>query len=308
MIQQHLEHSRHFTSADSSHVFARLVFHGKIKAAMWFLMKQSRGSFLPLSTPIGESTVFDELIKKHPDLSPVTPMGLVTSSATSFQSCHPIIFDCLDGDLIRHTVLWIEGSAGHSGVDALGWRRLCTLFQAASSDLCHSLAPVARHISTSFTDPDALQPLLNCCLIALDKNPGVRPIGISEISRRINTKAVLQVVKQDVLDAVGCLQLCAGQRAGCEAAVQAIRVIFVDEDTEGVILVNASNTFNSLNRRVALLNRFQLCPPLATIVTNTYRSASSLFIDGTSLLSQEGTTQGDPLAMPMYAISVVLVI
>ena len=91
MIQQHLEHSRHFTFADNSHVFARLVIHGKIKATMWFLMEQSRCSFLPLSVPIGKSTVFDELIEKHPDPSPITPMGLVTSSATSFQSCHPII-------------------------------------------------------------------------------------------------------------------------------------------------------------------------------------------------------------------------
>ena len=127
------------------------------------------------------------------------------------------------------------------------------------------MASIARCTSTSFTDPDALQPLLNCSLIALDKNPGVQPIGIGETSRRIIAKAVLQVVKQDVLDLAGCLQLCAGQCAGCEAAVHAMRMIFGDEDTEGVMLVDASNAFNSLNRRVTLLNMFQLCPPLATI-------------------------------------------
>ena len=153
-----------------------------------------------------------------------------------------------------------------------------------------------------------MQPLLNCRLIALDKNPGVRPIGIGETSRRIIAKAVLHVVKQDVMDAAGCLQLCAGQHAGCEAAVHAMREIFDDEGTEGLLLVDAFNAFNSLNRCAALLNMFHLCSSLATVLTNTYRSASSLFIDGTSLLSQEGTTQGDPLAMPMYAISIVPVI
>ena len=144
-------------------------------------------------------------------------------------------------------------------------------------------------------------------MIALDKNPRVRPIGIGETSRRIIAiKAVLHVVKQDVMDAAGCN--CVGQRAGCEAAVHAMREIFDDEGTEGLLLVDVSNAFNSLNHRAALLNMFRLCPSLATVLTNTYRSASSLFIDGTSLLSQEGTTQGDPLAMPMYAIGIVPVI
>ena len=110
------------------------------------------------------------------------------------------------------------------------------------------------------------------------------------------------------MDAPGCLQLRAAKCAVCEAAVHAIREIFADEGTKDIMLVDASNAFNSLNRCEVLLNMFHLCPPLATILTNTYQSASYLFIDGSSLLSQEGTTQGNPLAIPKYTIGIVLVI
>ena len=42
---------------------------------------------------------------------------------------------------------------------------------------------------------------------------------------------------------------------------------------------------------------------------NTYRHPSKLFIAGGGmLLSTEGTTQGDPLAMPWYSLSTVSII
>ena len=70
-------------------------------------------------------------------------------------------------------------------------------------------------------------------------------------------------------------------------------------------MVDASNAFNSLNRVVALHNVRQICPPFATILINIYRSPACLFISGEVLMSEEGTTQGDPLAMPLYALATI---
>ena len=72
-----------------------------------------------------------------------------------------------------------------------------------------------------------------------------------------------------------------------------------------VLLVDATNAFNTLNRKAALVNIHHICPPLAVVLTNTYRGTSKLFIEGETLLSQEGTTQGDPLAMSMYALGIL---
>ena len=99
--------------------------------------------------------------------------------------------------------------------------------------------------------------------------------------------------------------MCGGQISGIEAAVHAVRTAFDSNDTEAVLFVDATNAFNSLNRQVALHNIRRLCPPLATILINMYRAPTELFVDGDTLLSQEGVTQGDPLAMPMFALATI---
>ena len=154
--------------------------------------------------------------------------------------------------------------------DAAGWRRICTGFHGASNDLCRAIAALSRRICTTFTDPMGLAALTACRLIPLSKDPGVRPIGICETIRRIIGKAVLKVTKSDIQLAVGSLQLCAGHKAGCEAAIHAMHQIFEDEETEGVLLVDAKNAFNSLNHAAALHNSQILCPSLAPILINIY--------------------------------------
>ncbi|EDO35883.1 predicted protein [Nematostella vectensis] len=89
--------------------------------------------------------------------------------------------------------------------------------------------------------------------------------------------------------------------------ILASRLIPLDKgksETDAVMLVDASNAFNSVNRAAALPNIRVLCPTLAPFVINTYRLPARLFVErGKELVSAEGTTQGDPLAMSMCALS-----
>ena len=82
--------------------------------------------------------------------------------------------------------------------------------------------------------------------------------------------------------------------------------LFHRDDSEAVILIDADNAFNRLNRSVALWNIKFICPALSLYAENCYNSPSRLFVaGGAEISSEEGTTQGDPLAMPFYALSLM---
>ena len=289
-----------------SRSFANLMFQGKTQAALRLLSKQSRGGVLHLDDPTdtenGQRKVRDILSEKHPPGQPAHHDAIIDDDPPDV---HPVLFESLDAGMIRSAALHTSGAAGPSGLDALSWRRLCTSFKSASLELCHSLAATARRLCTELVDPASIAPLMANRLIALDKNPGVRPIGIGDTARRIIAKAILNTTRQDIQEVASSIQLCAGQISGIEAAVHAVRTLFQREDTEALLLVDATNAFNSLNRQTALHNIQKLCPSIATALINTYRAPSELFVDGDVLLSQEGTTQGDPLAMPMYALATI---
>ena len=293
-----------------SRSFATLMFQGKTQAALQLLSNKGKGGLLRLGNTTDADdpyslTVKEVLKEKHPPAAPSTPGSLINGIPPDL---HPVIFDSIDSSLIRSCALITRGAGGPSSLDALTWRRLCTSFKTASNDLCQSLAATAKRLCTTFVDPKSVAPLLSCRLIAISKNPGVRPIGIAETTRRIIAKAVLRITGGDIQDATGSVQLAGGQIAGVEAAIHAVREKFLQDETEAALLVDASNAFNSLNRNTSLHNIRFLCPALSTILINSYRAPTELFIDGEVLLSQEGTTQGDPLAMPMYALATILLI
>ena len=107
------------------------------------------------------------------------------------------------------------------------------------------------------------------------------------------------------MSSAGNLQLCAGQAGGCDAAVHAMSDMLEEQSNNPLLLVDADNAFNSLNRRVLLHNIKYLCPPMAIYIRNCYSVPSRLFVLGrTEISSSEGTSQRDSLAMPVYAIAI----
>ena len=104
-----------------------------------------------------------------------------------------------------------------------------------------------------------------------DDNNNIIIIIIGEVLRRLIGKCVMNIVKKE---------FCAGLKPGTEAAIHAMHTIFEADETDGVLLIDASNAFSALKRQAALHNIRVQCPIIATYAINTYRLSARLFITG----------------------------
>ena len=109
----------------------------------------------------------------------------------------------------------------------------CKSFKHSSTALCEALVTLIRTICTEYVDPSSFEALVASRLMSLHKGEGsVRPIGVGEVVRRIISKCVMRVVKPDMIDASGSLQVCAVQMSGSGAAIHAMWNIF---DTDALM-------------------------------------------------------------------------
>ena len=117
-IQRQLISSRNPKQEEqSARTFSRLMMEGKVKAALWLISDQEKGSVLPLDSLVfttGDTpakTVRDILLEKHPPAKPLVSSAVYEPNNT-IPEPHPIHFDRIDGPLI----------------DPWGQHRLCRFF------------------------------------------------------------------------------------------------------------------------------------------------------------------------------------
>ena len=124
----------------------------------------------------------------------------------------------------------MKGSGGPSLIDSDTWKQfLCSnVYGKAAVDLCQAVADFSKILCTENVHSDCLTEFIACRLVPLDKGaandgtPGVRPVGVGEVLRRITGKLLIGVIKSDRTTAAGLLQTCTGVKAGIEAAIHAI--------------------------------------------------------------------------------------
>ena len=286
------------TVEDASKVFSKLTLQGKFSAAMKLLDNESSSGLLDLSPD-----VLRGLHDKHPEAADIAEESLLHGPVDYIP---PNVYDLIDEEMIYNSASKTKGSAWPSGMDSELYRRiLCSKnFKTEGKILREEIAVSTRNLLKKSYHPSLLEAFISCRLIPLDKNPRIRSIGVGEVLRRIVGKTVSGFLKEEIKEAAGPLQVCAGHNAGAEAAIHAMSQVFEEEGTDGILLIDTSNAFNQMNRSAALHNIQIMCKEMALYVINTYRSPSRLFIcGGGEILSQEVTTQGDPLAMPRYSVN-----
>lgn len=279
-----------------------MMVNGNITGAIRLLDKENQNGILEINDETRRL-----LLDKHPTSEGLIKDELLLEGPHKY--IHPVIFEEITPDLIRSIAHKLKRSAGPSMLDSSEWKRmLCSRsFGKEGRNLCLSIANVSKQLASSkLADPDSITALMACRLIPLDKDPGVRPIGIGKVLQRITAKSVTQILREDLRGAAGGLRLCVGNPSGVEACIHAMKDIFDDPNTDGIIQVDAQNAFNRINRSVLINNMFVMCPEIATFLQNYYIRPARLFVSGgMEISSSEGTTQGDPLAMPAYAIGIL---
>ena len=291
------------TVEDVSKVFSKLVLQRKLLAAMKLLDNESSSGLLDLSPD-----VLRGLHDKHPEAADIAEESLLHGPVDYIP---PNVYDLIDEEMIYNSASKTKGSAWPSGMDSELYRRiLCSKnFKTEGKILREEIAVFTRNLLKKSYHPSLLEAFTSCKLIPLDKNPGIRPIGVREVLRRIVGKTVRGFLEEEIKETAGLLQVCADHNAGAKPAVHAMSQVFEEEGTDRILMIDASNAFNQMNRSAALHNIQIVCQEMALYIINTYRSPSRLFIcGGGEVLSQEGTTQGYLLATPWNSINTYIMI
>ena len=189
----------HLDKMDEAHiikVFTCLMWRRQVRTAVrWVTGRSSSGYDVldPTRVVHGDKTGFDMLKEKHPP-----PSLLNERACLPCDDLPPLIDVDVTGSHVESVARMIRGGAGPGGSSAIQWQGFLLRYGAHSERLWDSMAELARHLANSIVEWTDIRAPIASRLIALDKCPGIRPIGIGEEPRRILGKVLALATRFEV--------------------------------------------------------------------------------------------------------------
>ena len=182
-MQERLQYlPRRHDDASLSKSFEKLISVGNVHAAIIITDQKNNGP-IPLNQLMPDGlTAKEHLLDKHPPGVQPSPEAIWKHHRPK-SPVHLVVYEEIDGALIRSTMHYMSGSAGPSGLDARACRRLCCSFHVASDELANSIAKVTKKLCSTYVNTEGISALVACGLVTLDKSPGLQPIGVGEVLR-----------------------------------------------------------------------------------------------------------------------------
>ena len=123
-------------------------------------------------------------------------------------------------DFTEDDITWVTSNlsvtANTLGLEAIDIRNWLVFFGCALEELSIVFIRLADWMANLYLHLDAYSELITCRLLALDKIPGVRPVGIGEALCRSLSEHAMRAPEDPVKTVHGHLQLCAGLEDGIE--------------------------------------------------------------------------------------------
>ena len=213
-------HSKTTSADNAARKFNAKLISGRLRQAVRELTSKTGGGVL-MPRDIDAKTglpVIKVLAKKHPTAR--EPGALALPEHRLCPDPMPLL---VTQEAVGIVVKKMSGSAGLVGPDAEHLKDMCMRHGVASERLRDAIATLTEWMANEDVPWAACRALRACRLVALDKQPGVRPVGIGETISRLMSKIVLHLCGRQATRAAGNLNLCAGLPAGIEGAVHALR-------------------------------------------------------------------------------------
>ena len=201
------------------------VLDGNLRTAVRNLTDGVRGGVLgpeDLCTKTGRP-VIEVLRDKHPDQRLPDLWDPNSLAFSKFEEVpDPIPLDC-SPEIVEAVARKLTGAAGCSSVDSALLKSALLRHGKASAELREELLDWTLWLGNTSPPWAAYRAMRQGRLVALDKRPGVRPVGIGECWLRAVSKCILRECGKEGKTACGSTQLCAGLEAGIEGAIHSIR-------------------------------------------------------------------------------------